>query len=104
MASAEDTDISHLSAPARDKIISHILACPLTVVGTAGFEKAMLTKGGVDLKEVNPNTLESRKIKGLFFAGEVLDIQGPCGGFNLQWAFSSGALAGKSAAEIPASL
>jgi predicted Rossmann fold flavoprotein len=103
MASAEDTDVSHLSAPARDKIISHILACPLTIVGTAGFEKAMLTQGGVDLKEVNPNTLESRKIKGLFFAGEVLDIQGPCGGFNMQWAFSSGALAGKSAAEIHAS-
>jgi len=58
----------------------------------------MVTRGGVCLKEVDARTMESRLAKGLFFAGEVLDVDGPCGGFNLQWAFSSGRLAGLSAA------
>jgi predicted Rossmann fold flavoprotein len=66
----------------------------LTVSGTAGFDKAMLTRGGVSLKEVNPASLESRLIKNLHFSGELLDLDGPCGGYNLQWAFSSGALSG----------
>jgi len=56
-----------------------------------------VTAGGVDLKEVNPETMESLIEPGLFFAGEVLDVTGPCGGYNLQFAFSSGALAGMAA-------
>jgi len=60
----------------------------------AGFEKAMATNGGVSTKEINPDTLESRIVRGLHFAGEIIDIDGPCGGYNLQWAFSSGWLAG----------
>ena len=55
----------------------------------------MVTRGGVSLKKVDPETLGSRLLPGLYFAGEVLDLDGPCGGYNLQWAFSSGALAGK---------
>ena len=66
----------------------------MSVVDSYGFEKAMVTKGGVSLKEVEPNTLQSKIQKNLYFAGEVLDIDGPCGGFNLQWAFSSGFLVG----------
>ena len=58
----------------------------------------MITRGGVDLRDINPTTLESKIVGGLHFAGEVLDIDGPCGGYNLQWAFSSGALAGEMAA------
>ena len=58
----------------------------------------MVTRGGVALARVNPQTLESRLMPGLFFAGEVLDLDGPCGGYNLQWAFSSGMLAGTHAA------
>ncbi|MCE5273350.1 NAD(P)/FAD-dependent oxidoreductase [bacterium] len=73
-----------------------VTATLLTVRGTAGFDRAMLTRGGVSLKEVDPATLESRRVKGLYFAGEVLDLDGPCGGYNLQWAFSSGELAGRS--------
>jgi predicted flavoprotein YhiN len=65
------------------------------VIDHLGFEKAMVTRGGVSLKEVDPNTLESKLIKGLYFCGEVLDLDGPCGGYNLQWSFSSGALAGE---------
>jgi len=73
-------------------------ALPLTVVGVEGFERAMVTRGGVNLKEVNPRTLESKKVPGLFFAGEILDLDGPSGGYNLQWAFSSGHLAGRAGA------
>ena len=51
-----------------------------------------VTKGGVDLSEVNMKTMESRLVAGLYFAGELLDIDGPCGGYNIQWALSSGVL------------
>lgn len=64
-----------------------------------GFENAQITRGGADVSEFNAETLESLKIKGLFCAGEVLDVDGACGGFNLQWAWSSGICAGISAAK-----
>ena len=63
------------------------------------MDKAMAMKGGIKLKEINPSTLESRIAEGVFFAGEILDLVGPCGGYNIQWALSSGRLAGRSAAE-----
>ncbi len=86
-------------APARREALARILArTPLTVVGSRGWAEAFVTRGGVSLKEIDPHTLESRRIRGLYFAGEVLDLDGPCGGYNLQWAFSSGTLAGRSAA------
>lgn len=81
-------------APLRDRLIKLLVWTPLTVTGHGGFEQAMATRGGVSLKEIRPETLESRLLKGLFFCGEVLNIDGPCGGFNLQWAFASGFLAG----------
>jgi len=58
----------------------------------------MVMRGGVRLKDVRPETLSSRHVPGLFFAGEVLDLDGPCGGSNLQWAFASGHPAGTAAA------
>jgi hypothetical protein len=70
----------------------------LPVVGTDSWTEAQVTAGGVDLAGVHPSTLESRIAPGLFFAGEVLDVDGDCGGFNLQWAWSSGRLAGTGAA------
>lgn len=72
---------------------------PLTVIGTKGFDQAQVCSGGVSTMEVNPFTMESRICRNLYFAGEILDIDGTCGGYNLQWAWSSGAAAGKSAAE-----
>lgn len=81
-------------APLRDRLIKLLAWTPLTVTGHGGFEQAMTTRGGVSLKEIRPETLESRLVKGLFFCGEVLNLDGPCGGFNLQWAFASGFLAG----------
>ncbi len=67
---------------------------PLTVIGHDGFKMAMITRGGVSLKEIRPETMESKVIKGLFFCGEVMNLDGPCGGYNLQWSFASGYLAG----------
>ena len=70
----------------------------MTVTGTRGFAEAIITQGGVSVKEINPSTMESKLVKGLYFAGEVLDVDGVTGGFNLQVAWSTGALAGRSAA------
>ncbi|GAA0079239.1 NAD(P)/FAD-dependent oxidoreductase [Clostridium sp. CTA-5] len=67
-------------------------------IGTNGFSNAQVTLGGIDVDEICPTTLESKKVKNLYFCGEILDVHGDCGGFNLQWAWSSGYLAGKSAA------
>lgn len=80
-------------------IFQTITAYPLEVKGSSGFEQAQICSGGVDTLQVNPNTLESTLHKGLFFAGELLDIDGPCGGYNLQWAWSSGAVAGRCSAK-----
>ena len=67
----------------------------LPVLGVDGFDSAQVTAGGLRTDEFDPNTLESRLVPGLFACGEVLDIDGPCGGYNLQWAWASGALAGR---------
>ena len=68
------------------------------ITGTKGWTSAQVTAGGVATNEINQNTMESTMVKGLFFAGEILDIDGQCGGFNLQWAWSSGFVAGQNAA------
>jgi len=69
----------------------------VTITGTRPIAEAIVTAGGVNVKEVNPKTMESKLVKGLFFAGEVLDIDGYTGGYNLQAAFSTGYVAGKYA-------
>jgi len=78
----------------RNNLIKIITNTPLTVVDSVGFKKAMITRGGVTLKEIDPTTMRSKLVEGLYFCGEVMDLDGPCGGFNLQWSFSSGNLAG----------
>ena len=80
----------------RDNLIKLLAKTPLTVTGHSGFDMAMITRGGVSLKDINPKTLESKLLNGLHFCGEVVNLDGPCGGYNLQWAFSSGYLAGVS--------
>ncbi len=72
--------------------------CHFQLISSRGWNEAIITMGGVSLREVNPKSMESLIIKGLYFAGEVLDLDGPTGGYNLQIAFSTGWLAGKSAA------
>ena len=83
----------------RDALLKILTWTPLTVVGHDGWEAAMVTRGGVSLKEIKPESLESRLIAGLHFCGEMLNLDGPCGGFNLHWCFASGMLAGISAAK-----
>jgi len=78
----------------KDKLIKILAWTPLHVSGHDGFEKAMITRGGVSLKNINPKTMQSKLVEGLYFCGEVVDLDGPCGGYNLQWSFSSGYLAG----------
>lgn len=78
----------------RDKLVRIIVNTPFTIVGHDGFKMAMITRGGVCLKQIEPKTMQSKIIKGLYFCGEVMDLDGPCGGYNLQWSFSSGYLAG----------
>ncbi|HFB54116.1 MAG TPA: NAD(P)/FAD-dependent oxidoreductase, partial [Sulfurimonas autotrophica] len=79
----------------RDKLITLLAATPLTVTGHDGFRLAMITRGGISLKEINPKTMQSKLIDGLYFCGEIMNLDGPCGGYNLQWSFASGYLAGQ---------
>jgi predicted Rossmann fold flavoprotein len=72
---------------------------PLSVKGLLGFNKAIITSGGISLKEISPKTMSSKIINNLYFAGEILDVDGPTGGFNLQVCWSTGYLAGESAAQ-----
>ena len=76
-------------------IANQIKRCQFDVNGTLGFEKAEVTAGGVELKEIDSKTMQSKLVEGLFFAGEVLNLDGPIGGFNFQSAFSTGWLAGQ---------
>ena len=77
-----------INAKQRDCILEKIHSLNLTIIGTSP-DGEVVTAGGVDLKEINPKTLESKKVKGLYFIGEVLDIDGFCGGFNLQNCWST---------------
>ena len=82
-----------------NKLISKFKKWDFNCIDTNGFNNAQVTVGGVNTREVNNLTLESKLIDNLYFCGEILDVHGDCGGFNLQWAWSSGYLAGKCAAE-----
>jgi len=84
-----------LKGDTRAKLIQLLAWTPLTINGHDGFKMAMITRGGVNLKEIDPKTMQSKLIKGLYFCGEIINLDGPCGGYNLQWTFSSGVLAGR---------
>lgn len=90
--------VGSLSAREQEAIASILVDWRFKVKGTKSWPSAQVTAGGIDVAEINPNTMESKLVKGLFFAGEIIDIDGQCGGFNLQWAWSSGFIAGKNAA------
>ncbi|QOY55727.1 NAD(P)/FAD-dependent oxidoreductase [Candidatus Sulfurimonas marisnigri] len=83
-----------ISGSSKAKLINILAWTPLTISGHDGFKMAMITRGGINLKEINPKTMQSRLIYGLYFCGEVMNLDGPCGGYNLQWSFASGHLAG----------
>lgn len=88
-----------LTREERLKFVTLLKNLELNITGTRGFEEAIITKGGVSVKEIAPGTMMSKKCEGLFFAGEVMDLDALTGGFNLQIAWSTGYLAGVSAAE-----
>ena len=91
--------VTEVDRETRKKAVALMRDFSYTIRGTGSFKEAIVTQGGVSVKELNPKTMEARKIKGLYFAGEVLDVDGYTGGFNMQMAFSTGHLAGKAAAE-----
>ncbi|MFA5261833.1 MAG: NAD(P)/FAD-dependent oxidoreductase [Candidatus Omnitrophota bacterium] len=93
-----DKALCQLNLPEQRALVRLFKDFILDIKGARSFKEAMVTQGGVDLKDVNPRTMESRVVRGLFFAGEMLDIDGTTGGFNLQAAFSTGYVAGESAA------
>ena len=89
----EDHKCAHFSAAQRSVLVTNCTEFPLTVAALGDYKIAMVTRGGVALDSVNAKTMESKIVPGLFFAGEVLDIDGDTGGYNLQAAFSTGYLA-----------
>ena len=90
--------VSELKKAQRMSLVQTMKSMKLTITGTRPIEEAIVTAGGISVKEVNPSTMESKKVKGLYFAGEVLDIHAFTGGYNLQAAFSTGHMAALSAA------
>lgn len=88
--------VNTISREERNRLVSVTKGIKMTVTGTASFEEAIITCGGVSLKEVNPSTMESKLVPGLFFAGEILDLDAHTGGYNLQIAWSTGHLAGEN--------
>ncbi len=92
----EDKFVNQINKEERRTLLKFITGIPLTLTGTRPIQEAIISSGGIDVKEINPSTMESKKVSGLYFAGEVLDVEGLTGGYNLQIAFSTGYLAGIS--------
>lgn len=98
LADVDESKPSHsITREERERLVRTTKALSLTVTGTRGFAEAIITSGGVDLKEVNPSTMECKRIKGLYIAGELLNLDAHTGGYNLQIAWSTGYLAGDCA-------
>jgi len=92
----EEKHVHQITKEERAAIVGTLKALKLHVAGYRPIQEAIVTRGGVSVKEINPSTMESRLVKGLYFAGEVIDVDALTGGFNLQIAFSTGYLAGSS--------
>jgi hypothetical protein len=97
-----DTPLESIDDRSLQKLVDSLRDTRLAVLGVREFEYCQLSAGGVPVTEADPHTLESRLVNGLYLTGETLDVVGPCGGYNLQFAFASGALAGAAAAGRPA--
>ena len=93
-----EAPVSRLSAVQTHALLEAITAFPLPVTGTQGFKNAQVTRGGIQLDEVDPRTMASRLFDGLYVLGETLDVDGPCGGYNLHFAFASALTAAKAIA------
>lgn len=95
-----DKAVSEITREERKRLVAALKHVPLTAKRFRPIEEAIVTSGGVKTSEINPSTMESKKLAGLYFAGEVIDVDGYTGGFNLQAAFSTGYLAGMNAAQM----
>ena len=91
-----DTKVNEISREQRQNLMHLFKNMPLTITGLRDFKEAIITKGGVSVKDINPSTMESKLVQGLYFCGEVLDLDALTGGYNLQIAWSTGHLAGIS--------
>ncbi len=91
--------VNGVTAQQRAALLNVIKHVPLTPKALRDYNEAIITRGGVSVKDINPSTMESKRLPGLYFAGELIDVDAATGGFNLQIAWSTGALAGRSAAE-----
>ncbi|MEG6520585.1 NAD(P)/FAD-dependent oxidoreductase [Desulfotomaculum sp. 1211_IL3151] len=89
--------VAEVTSAEREKILDILQDWQFEVIGTNTWTAAQVTAGGVDVRDINPQTMESKIVPGLYFAGEIMDIDGDCGGYNLQWAWSSGYAAGRNA-------
>jgi len=92
--------VDYISREERNKLVHLLKELELTPTGLLGFKWSVVTSGGVALKEVNPDTMGSKKVENLYFTGEILDLDGPSGGYNLQECWSTGYLAGQSTAKL----
>ncbi|MBN1126045.1 MAG: aminoacetone oxidase family FAD-binding enzyme, partial [Sedimentisphaerales bacterium] len=101
LTDCSDVSASQLPKDKRNSLLDLCKALPLHVVSTRPIEEATVTRGGVDTAQIDPETMQSRLCPGLYFAGEVINVDGPCGGYNLQIAFSTGYLAGQSVTSYP---
>jgi predicted Rossmann fold flavoprotein len=99
-----DTLAGQMTKVKRKAILTSLKSLPLHARGTRPIAEATVTCGGIDTQEIDSKTMASKVRPGLFFAGEVIDVDGPCGGYNLQMCFSTGALAGRAAARYLAGL
>ncbi len=95
---APDKKVRDITRKERETLVHTIKALTFTLIGTRGYNEAIITQGGVSVKELNPKTMETKQVPGLYFAGEVLDVDAYTGGFNLQIAWSTGRAAGLAAA------
>lgn len=93
-----DKKVNEITREERRGLAEATKALEFTLTGLRGYKEAIITQGGISVKDVNPSTMESKKIRGLYFAGEILDLDAVTGGFNLQIAWSTGWAAGKAAA------
>lgn len=96
----EDKFINQVTKEERQRLLHVLKHFVVTITGTRPLAEAIVTAGGVSIKEIDPKTMASKLVKGLYFAGEVMDVDGYTGGYNLQAAFSSGVTAGRAAGEI----
>lgn len=100
LALAPTAVLAQLTRDDRRRVVHALTAWPIAVTGSRGYNYAEVTAGGIDLREIDPATMESRMCRGLYLTGEILDVDGRLGGFNFQWAWSSGFVAARALARL----